>query len=429
MMLVVLHAVQIRSPLRLNTDAVRLLAMAVSADEGHGFLVNGKTDVLPPGYPAFVCALMKLGLGDAFWINAADLLATLAACGLFYAILNGVAEIPSPARLLLAVLPLGSWVCIKHLPIPLTESLYSALSIACIAVLVLCWYSRTAATQIAFFIIALGLAWAATNVRTVGVSLFPAALLTLARHPTIFPGLKRAFLNARRGWLVLGSMAIFCATIGAWVIITRGGSNFFQNGYLQVWHGSLRKGLGALVGAIITSRIEEFGEIFSNLPASKFAFLIWLFFVIGAVAIIICALGWWLLLRRLPPLAFYIGFYTAILWCWPGHDARFWMPLLPMLGLCAWMGVERAWNARWVQVATLAYVFVFVTLGIVALIYSARLSLAGPQWFADTYGDGTYRASYLEAFGVRDRQIDPAAVDPDVVRLLQRFEPRARIKL
>src|ERR1700732_1674097 len=85
MMLVVLHTIQIRSPLRLNTDAVRVLAMAVSADEGHGFLVDGKTDVLPPGYPAFVCGLMKLGLGDAFWINAADLLATLAACGLFYA--------------------------------------------------------------------------------------------------------------------------------------------------------------------------------------------------------------------------------------------------------------------------------------------------------------------------------------------------------
>src|SRR5262245_45619549 len=55
------------TPLRINTDAVTLMSMAESAAHGRGFLDDGERSVFPPGYPAILAVLLKLGLAHS-WI-------------------------------------------------------------------------------------------------------------------------------------------------------------------------------------------------------------------------------------------------------------------------------------------------------------------------------------------------------------------------
>jgi hypothetical protein len=58
---------QIFTPLRLTTDAVTLLSMGESAVHGGGFLDDGKKSVFPPGYPAMLAFLLRLGLAHP-WV-------------------------------------------------------------------------------------------------------------------------------------------------------------------------------------------------------------------------------------------------------------------------------------------------------------------------------------------------------------------------
>ena len=427
--LVGLHSVQLFSPLRLNTDACRLLNMAVSAAEGSGFLVHGQPDVLPNGYPAAILLLMKLGAGTTFWVNALNLAALLIACGLLFlmtAYLQSVRYEPG-VRILLCVLPLASWVSIKHVSIPLTESLYTGVSMASVAALVAFWKSHRTTAMLSWLAIAGLLAWYAMKVRTVGVSLFCASVLTLAFHPQMYHLAARFFPKSPRGWWRVAGISIACLALVLLVLRFANLSAVMpSSGYLRIQSDALRSGIGRLIGNLLSMRLQEAGEVFLNLPASKFARLGLTFDLVGAIAVTVCGLGWWRLCRILPPLAFYMAFYCAIIFLWPFHDVRFWMPLLPALVLCVWLVVQPLLRMKWLCFSALTYLCVFLGLGFAALFFSVRISLATPQEFAEIYGDHSYRTSYSVAFG--GEETDSSAVNADVIGLLRRFDSRAQTR-
>src|SRR5690242_17716637 len=58
---------QVFSPLRLNNDAIVLLSMGESAAHGGGFSDGGLKAVFPPGYPALLAALLRVGLAHP-WV-------------------------------------------------------------------------------------------------------------------------------------------------------------------------------------------------------------------------------------------------------------------------------------------------------------------------------------------------------------------------
>src|SRR5690606_37036645 len=77
------------------------------------------------------------------------------------------------------------------------------------------------------------------------------------------------------------------------------------------------------------------------------------------------------------------------------------------------------------------YLTGYVAMGLVALGYTTWLSLSGDR-FADRYGGGIYRASYLAAFGLEvPDQPAPAFTgradhsEERVDRVLRRFGPRS----
>jgi hypothetical protein len=177
---VALYALQILSPLRLNTDSGRLLSMAVSAVEGHGFLVDGQPDPFPEGYPLLLAGLIRTGLGSTPWINTFNILCVLGSLLVFHSILKPVVDFP--ARIVLCLLPLASWVWIKHAAIPLSENAYLLLSMGA---LLLASRARLVPASFSWcwWLGALLLAVAAWRIRTVGLTLVAAVAVAAMIQP------------------------------------------------------------------------------------------------------------------------------------------------------------------------------------------------------------------------------------------------------
>ncbi|MEM1154208.1 MAG: hypothetical protein AAGI44_08700, partial [Pseudomonadota bacterium] len=175
------YLIQVATPLRLNTDAYRLLSLAVSAHEGRGFLVDGEPDQFPPAYPLAVRSLM-----DASIANAATLvILNLASLGFGLALLwrwlrklwgGGLSPV-----LLVLLWTMLSWVLIKHITLPLTECLYLAFSMLTLE-LALRFLDARGRRKWVWIILAFSAAWLALMTRTVGVTLFPALALCLLLH-------------------------------------------------------------------------------------------------------------------------------------------------------------------------------------------------------------------------------------------------------
>lgn len=68
------YLLQLASPLRINSDALRFLGMATSALDGHGLHDGGRFSRYSPGYPLFLYGLGTVGLLRPWAIVAANVL-------------------------------------------------------------------------------------------------------------------------------------------------------------------------------------------------------------------------------------------------------------------------------------------------------------------------------------------------------------------
>lgn len=170
--------------------------------------------------------------------------------------------------------------------------------------------------------------------------------------------------------------------------------------------------------------LRELGEIFLNFPSTRFPFFTPLLWIAGAVGLSAIVAGLPRLAHHLPVLAVYAGFYVTLILFWPFYDPRFWMPLLPIMFLCGWLALENVLFHAALRRAVTIWAVVFVALGVGAESFNVRIALAGSQ-FPLLYGDGTSRDTYRVAFGGIAAG-DSSAVDERALRLLRRFERRAR---
>jgi hypothetical protein len=421
-----LFAAQIASPLRLNTDSYRFLSMALSASEGHGFLVDGKPDVYPEGYPAMLAVLLHLGLGTAPWINALSMASVLAAIVAFHRILMRDPSLPDVSRKVLTLLPLASWIWVKHSIIPVSENAYCAISLCAILALTLAWQTRGPASA-GWLFLGLALAIWAWRIRTVGVSLLVTGGIAVIWHPDIRALPKRIVTQPEYRWVIGAFAAVAITASGAFMLHTRHGAGATPSdtaSYFQHLHsaGESSNPVSSLSVAA-QAHATELGEAILNVPAARFPSLKAVFTGVGAVGALFVILGLPGMARRLPLLATYTVTYSAILLIWPFYDPRFLMPVWPAYALSIWIAAGRWRDHAGARCVISACTAVFLVLGMVALGFSTRLSLSGKH-FAQIYGDGSTRDSYLVAFGLADSATAPGA-DPRLVRMLQRLEPLA----
>src|ERR1035438_5356150 len=134
LLLAICFVLQVFSPLRLCFDAVVLLSMGESAAHGGGFFDSGQKTVLPPGYPALLAVLVRVGLAHSWAIIGLNVV--FLSVGLFAAHSLLIREFfeDEAVALMICSLFLLSFVVIKYFTIPLTDVPFFCCATCCLAV-------------------------------------------------------------------------------------------------------------------------------------------------------------------------------------------------------------------------------------------------------------------------------------------------------
>lgn len=425
--LAVIYALQAFTPLRINTDSYRLLSMAVSAREGHGYLVDGQPDQFPRGYPFIVKTLLQRGLASSMSLVLLNLLCLMV--GLWVLSRWSTTQTGRSCPLWTMAFVVSSWVVIKHVTIPLTEFAYLGLSSLSLFFVWL-FYRQDGPGKWRWFAASVVLGYLALQCRSAGLTLFPVLAITALLHSDHAPFLRRMTSDRWRRLAILSGATIL--SVLALAVIRKTG--WYRSQFVtreSYFHALVTSTTGGGILNVllrnVRGRILEFGEIFANLPLSKVPRLGPLFYGIGLLAWLAVARGAWLLSRSRDklPLSLYFLMYSAPMFLWPFYDARFWLPLFPVLALmlrATLSGLEKRWPV--VRYAARTYLATFLFLGLISLAFSTRLSLAGKE-FGELYGDGKQTMTYRFAFKNRPCA-DMSDVSETKVRLLRLFEPLAR---
>jgi hypothetical protein len=404
--LALLFVLQVFSPIRLNADAIVLLSVSESAAQGLGFLDQGVKTVFPPGYPAVVAALIRLGLAHSAVLIGLNLSGL--AAGLFFSYIVIRRTFPcSPAIALnIILLTLLSWVVVKHSTIPLTDFSFFALCAACLSLMTQAWL----ASRLRQVLLPLAASWLALLgslvMRRVGLSLIPALLYAFLSRQEVSDIVRQ--IPAKLKLLI--ALCFGMGVIGTAFAISKTST-------LSDFSTILAKvGVVRMVLQIVGYRLTDVTELFVNVPITKVPGpLRTIITVLGLFALI--AIGRALLLRRKAPapLDIFLLSYFGILFVWPYSDPRFLIPVVPFLFAYIFTGLPKN-NKTILRFAVPSYCAAFAVLGIAALGYSTRITFS-QQRFADLYGDSRIRPSYCEAF----HTCSAPAGDPKTVRLIQKF--------
>lgn len=412
LLLGVCFLLQVFSPLRLNTDAITLLSMGDSAAHGGGFLKDGQKTVFPPGYPALLAILLRLGFAHPWVIAGLNMVSLSVGLLAAYSVLTCEFFHDRLLVIMICSFFLLSYVVIKHSTIPLTDVPFFCLSMSAVAVMN---RARNANSnwRLGF---ALGgaslLAVAAMMVRTVGAALFPPLILTIVGGSGFLSWLKGLPLRAKvliaaGGAFVTGVCAVMLATTPYW----------------RFYRGGGKAGVFSLILENISRRLGELGELFSNFPTWKLPARVW-FMVpwLGLLLLVLVLLGLATRLRKIGPADVFLVCYMGALAAWPFRDARYLLPVIPLLSAYTVLGVR---YVRFPRSVIAVYCVVYAALGFGAIAYSSRITFAGCK-FPDRYGDSNLASSLRETYRAASRscpgRADPSKVDAKVLHLLQEYK-------
>ena len=400
-LLIACYALQTCSPLRLDADAVALLSMADSAAHGGGFVDQGHRTVFPPGYPALIAVLSRSGLGYSSAIIGMNLLLLLGGLFFAYRILRERFFQNKMTSLYVCSLSLFSYVVIKHFTMPLSDIAFFGIAMCSLAVMDHASTLKGGKHFVALVLAGWGLVVVSITIRRIGVALIPALVYVVISSPESKLFLKGILLVAG----VLGTILVVSATSTIRDFTTVAGKStlpkmLFQNS---------------------AYRLGELGEIAINAPTSRLpaaARVVVPWMGLAAWSVILCGL----LIKRQNPgtIEVFFGSYLCVLLAWPYYNARFWLPVVPLLIGYAGLAIRRVIDRTPVAAAAAIYCSAFVLTGAVALAFSTRITFAGSK-FPDVYGDGTLRPSYCAAFQTCSEAYSADEVDPQVAKLLRTY--------
>lgn len=419
------YFLQLFSPLRLNTDAYRLLAMGISAHDGNGYLVDGHPDQFPLGYPNLVRILYGMGIANSATLIGFNVLCTLLFLAFFWRIQGS--SIPRSLEFVPLLLVLSCWVLIKHITIPLSDAAYCAMSAIALFCLQRFYVSRFSCGW-RWFCLGILFIFLGIWFRTVGISMLPALVFTFFAHREIRQQIRQVFQSK-----YASGLAFFLACFVLVFFFQRSSSTqwyeqqFLRPGsYFQMLVISIEQnGVVACVAQNILFRLQEMVEIFLNFPSTKFSIPSGVYIVTGLIGWIFALSAFvWLFLHGFAPIGIYALGYTALLFLWPYYDPRFWIPLLPIF---AWSLIG-VFVAFYKKISALRFIlplwlFAYLALGALALVFSTRISFSG-RMISEVFGDESTRMTYRQSFA-NGMPVEMEHVHPGKARLLNLLESRS----
>jgi hypothetical protein len=404
-----LYVVQLWSPLRLTGDSIELLSMASSAADGHGFLDHGRKTHYPPGYPAMVVCLDRVGVARAWslvGLNALFLFVGFVSANYAARHYFKLSSDWGTATILFTAI---SFALIKHFTLPLTD--IPSFGISMIAVALLVRAERESGTSYyIFWAAALSISIMSILVRPIAVALFPCLVWSLGAHIG-FGDILRRNKTISIGFVALTAVLACAASV-----------LLLQTKYVQEALSVLaRQGLGRGIRSILLARVHEIGELSLNAPASKLGMLaplVWVFGATGITALVVyvrhCRLGF---------VEVYLAAYAFIMLLWPYRDTRFWTPVLPLM-FAELFSLAQPWTfTGWKKHVSVLYSSVYALMGLAALAYSTWITFSGRD-FPHRYGDENLRSTY-ELF-YSDPKVDKSRVNEPALELLQRYSGQPR---
>jgi len=394
LLLLVCYLVNCFSPLRLEYDSIRYFSLKDCLDHACPAGFKAAEDPHPYGYVMVLWGLDRLGLLHPFviaFVNVVYLAGALFFCGkIFQGVKKGLSGRDLEWGVILLLL---SYPVVKFSIYPLSEMQYLFFSFGCLYFLRL-FLDR--GQRWGAFVLTLVFAGLAVFTRTVGIALLPAMAAGIGWH-------YRAAL--RRNWKVVLGLVLLVAGGGIWVLMRRD---------IGLYANSVRVA-GASWKVLLREHFTEWGELLLNVPASKFPEVLrWVFMVIGSFfAGFVCVFIF--RKRKKLPLAptVYLGCYSALIFCWPFYDVRFWIPAAPVIVMVLLHG-------RYVRLMRV-FVLFFIIAGVAAMGYATYTSFS-KRALARSQAGGRYRNEYETHFFGKP-QADTAVVeDPYVLHVLETYK-------
>jgi hypothetical protein len=382
--LLILYALQLHSPLRINTDAAVILRLAADLTDGTPYMMLGARPIYPIGVPLTYSLMDRAHIATPFGFALLNftciglaMIATWIICRLM--------RIPPIQRAAIVLISFSNYVLIKHSVIPLTDVPYFAVSLLCCAMLEL-FRERQGGEKTAAFLLSIFFAAASILTRRVGVTFIPAVLYAL------WPGANpRASF---RHWLgadkprALSIVALLLAIVTVAAILSR---RLF---YVPDWR--FGDSVTQALGRQLPLRLSDFGELLLNFPSEKLGPLHPAVYAAGLLLAVLICTGLWRSRRNLRATHVYLMAYMAILIIWPFRDARFWIPVLPLVTLLVFQAVMPLCHFKTIRAVTAVYLAFYALTALAAMAYTTRLTFAAGR-FPNVYGDETARAAYHRA--------------------------------
>jgi hypothetical protein len=115
------YLLPIASPLRLINHGVDYLLQTSSALDGNGFLVHGVRSMRPPGYPALIWVLAKVGIGKSWAVVALNCLLLGVGSVASYFVLRDSFEFSCEVAQFISLLTLLSFLMVRNVTYPLGD--------------------------------------------------------------------------------------------------------------------------------------------------------------------------------------------------------------------------------------------------------------------------------------------------------------------
>jgi hypothetical protein len=364
-----LYLLQIATPIRLDTDSVRYLAIAMGLADGTGAVPDG----FPSGYPLILAGLDRLGLASVHAIVAWNcLFLALSMCALWWM----SSDRPVSVRLWSIVLTLLSVQLVRTVAMPHPESTFLAVSLTAVAAM-----SRISGgislRNANLLLAALLLTGIALSIRIAAVTLLPPLLWCMVQM------VRASATTRRRRMVISGLIAVtLLAMAGCALAMT-------EHGTLSRYATEGMRELGRRSPARFLSKRVEYtargmGELVTNVPLRQFMQA--MFYVNGiGLAALVAFVAAFRRMRLEGSTGIFLLAYFAVLLLWPYYDPRLWMPILPLLVLGVVTAFHEMTKGRTLRLVLTAWVAGYAAIGLAALAWTTRLSWSGES-FRSLYG-------------------------------------------
>ena len=388
------------APLRLEYDSIHYFSLKECLENACPAGFHAADDPHPFGYPLLLWGLARLGILHAFVIAGVN--ALFLAGSLFFV----TGTLPAALRsFALFPLVLLQWTFIKFFAYPLSEMQYLFFSTGCLY----CFQRYTQERRPGWLIGAIAGAGLAFFTRGAGLVLAPAILagLICQYREVLKVKVRRKILWVPGAVLCLIVLLLLCA----------------KPLRLGLYLDSIqRRGPGTVF--LLTGHIKEWGQLLLNVPGSKITGFLpgWgngLLILAGLLLAGLFSYALFIRRKHMPVVvSVYLLAYCVLLFNWPFYDARFWMPVLPFVGVLI---ISLKDQFRGVLKTTLQSVFIlYLCMGLGAAGYSTYTAFH-KEALARTQAGGIFRNEYETYFFGKPLSDSVSRTDPYILNILKRY--------